>query len=163
VAAAPASAVVVTSVPATPPPPTTEASVASVSPGSEYVWVKVYYNWDGSRYEWVPGTWVRTPSPSVVWVPAHWQSTNGGYICATAPGRRISLRSRTSTSKSPAAFFTCNRSPTRTSREALACCPLDTILPSSQARRASARVLKNRAAQSHLSVLRRAMIPFSYV
>jgi YXWGXW repeat-containing protein len=48
----PASPVVVT-VPATPPPPTTETSVASVSPGPEYVWVQGYYNWDGSRYEWV--------------------------------------------------------------------------------------------------------------
>jgi len=41
----PAPAVVVT-VPATPPPPATEASVASVSPGSDYVWVQGYYNWD---------------------------------------------------------------------------------------------------------------------
>jgi hypothetical protein len=41
-------------------------------------------------------------------------------------------------------------------------CPLDPILPSSHARAASARVLKNRVAQSHLSILMRAMIPVSY-
>ena len=41
----------------------------------------------------------------------------------------------------------------RTSREALASCPLDAILPSSHARAASERLLKNRAAQSHLSIL----------
>src|ERR1035441_6777512 len=44
-------------------------------------------------------------------------------------------------------------SPARTSRAGLAVCPLDSIRPSSQARDASDRVLKNRAAQSHLSIL----------
>jgi hypothetical protein len=39
---------------------------------------------------------------------------------------------------------------------------LDSILPSSHARAASERVLKNRAAQSHLSILTRVMISFSY-
>src|SRR6185436_6530946 len=52
-------------------------------------------------------------------------------------------------------------SPMRTSREALAGCPLHSILPDSHARAASERVLKNRAAQSHLSILRD-IIPFSY-
>ena len=77
--AIPASGVVAT-VPATPPPPTVEANVASVSPGSEYVWVQGYYNWDGARYQWVPGSWVRTPSVNAMWVPAHWQPTTGGYV-----------------------------------------------------------------------------------
>src|SRR5882762_11651070 len=44
-------------------------------------------------------------------------------------------------------------SPIRTSRAALAGCPLDWILPSTQARAAHARVLKNLAAHSHLSIL----------
>src|ERR1700743_619703 len=50
----------------------------------------------------------------------------------------------------------------RTSREGLANCPLDAILPSSQARTASARVLKNLAAQSHLSMRTEAIYRFSY-
>jgi hypothetical protein len=56
------------------------APATPASPGSDYVWVQGYYNWDGSRYEWVPGAWVRTPRPSAVWVPAHWQPTTGGYV-----------------------------------------------------------------------------------
>jgi hypothetical protein len=68
---------VVATMPDTPAMP---SEVMSVSPGPEYVWVKGYYNWDGSRYQWVPGTWVRASSPSAVWVPAHWQPTTGGYI-----------------------------------------------------------------------------------
>jgi len=66
---------------------------------------------------------------------------------------RISLKASTSTWKSPPSFFTCSMSPTRTSREAFACCPLAVILPRSQDREASDLVLKKRAAQSHLSIL----------
>ena len=76
--AAPATPVVVT-VPTTPPPPS-EDVVAGVSPGVDYVWVKGYYNWNGSRYEWVRGTWVRIQQSGSVWVAAHWQPTAGGYI-----------------------------------------------------------------------------------
>src|SRR5208337_1698129 len=54
----------------------------------------------------------------------------------------------------------CNRSPTRTSRAAWDDCPLDRILPSSQARAANARVLKNLAARSHLSIRTLVMIHF---
>ena|SRR5271155_240438 len=55
-------------------------------------------------------------------------------------------------------FFTCNTSPTRTSREALAGWPLDRILPSSHALAASERVLKNLAALSHSSIRTQVMI-----
>ena len=40
---------------------------------------------------------------------------------------------------------------------------MDVILPSSQACAASERVLKKRAAQSHLSILTRDIVLFSYV
>ncbi len=78
VATAPSSAVVAT-VPTVPAPPTT-TDAAGVSPGSSYVWVQGYYNWDGSQYHWVPGSWVQVPNPGAAWVPAHWQPTNGGYV-----------------------------------------------------------------------------------
>src|SRR5262249_6345447 len=48
--------------------------------------------------------------------------------------------------------------PTRTSRDGLILCPLESTLPRSQARDARDRVLKNLAAQSHLS-MRRPVIP----
>src|SRR5882672_9445089 len=52
-------------------------------------------------------------------------------------------------------------SPTRTSRAALAGWPLDWILPRSQAREARDRVLKNLAAQSHLSIRTEGMSYFA--
>ena len=45
---------------------------------------------------------------------------------------------------------------------ALAGCPLDSILPSPHARVASERVLRNQAAQSHLSIPTPVVPPFSY-
>jgi hypothetical protein len=55
-----------------------------------------------------------------------------------------------------------NRSPTRTSRAAFAICPLDKILPNSQARFASGRVLKNLAAHNQMSIRTPVMNLFSY-
>ena len=82
-------------------------------------------------------------------------------VCATDAGPRISLSSRTSISKSPLSFFTLKRSPTRTSRAAFAVCPLLVIRPRPQARAANARVLKNRAAHSHLSVRKESTLHFA--
>src|SRR5579862_4003557 len=53
----------------------------------------------------------------------------------------------------PLSFFTCSMSPMRMSREGFTDCPSHSTRPSSQAREAIERVLKNRAAQSHLSIL----------
>lgn len=73
-------------------------------------------------------------------------------VCATAAGPRISLSSSTSIWNSPPSFLTCSLSPIRTSREGLTDCPLAWIRPSSQEWDARERVLKKRAAQSHLSM-----------
>src|SRR5215469_7651638 len=53
-------------------------------------------------------------------------------------------------------------SPTRTSRAAFATCPFDTIRFKSQFFLANVRVLKNRAAQSHASILTPVMGIFSH-
>src|SRR5262249_45298438 len=52
--------------------------------------------------------------------------------------------------------------PTFTSRAGFAVTPFDSMRPRSQARDESARVLKKRAAHSHLSILTPVTIPFSY-
>src|SRR5262245_30831781 len=51
----------------------------------------------------------------------------------------------------PVGRVTCKRSPGRTCREGLAACSLTSTRPPSQAAAARLRVLKNRAAHSHLS------------
>lgn len=73
-------------------------------------------------------------------------------VMATDAGPRASLTPSTSTSKSPPSVLLRNASLTRTSRAGLAAWPLDGTLPNSQARDSKAQVLKNLAAQSHLSL-----------
>jgi len=77
--AVPTSTVMV-DVPVLPPRPTDTVVATSGRPGSDYVFIEGYYNWDGARYQWVPSAWVRAPQPSAVWLPAHWQPTTGGYV-----------------------------------------------------------------------------------
>jgi len=64
-------------------------------------------------------------------------------VCATLAGPRMSLSSRTSTWNSPLSFFTRTMSPPRISRDGLIAAPFNSMRPSSHARDASARDLKN--------------------
>jgi hypothetical protein len=60
--------------------------------------------------------------------------------------------------KMPASLVMRSMSPIRTSREGLARFSFDSILPMSHASEAKARVLKNLATQSHLSIRTESMI-----
>jgi hypothetical protein len=50
------------------PPPPVHVGVVGRAPGPGYVWVEGYQRWNGSRYVWVGGRWVRPPRPGAVWV-----------------------------------------------------------------------------------------------
>src|ERR1700723_3704687 len=65
---------------------------------------------------------------------------------------RCWLKARTSILKSPDSFLICSMSPIRTSRAGFAGWRLERTRCSSQALEACSRVLKKRAAQSHLSM-----------
>ena len=72
-------------------------------------------------------------------------------VCATDAGPRASLNNSTSISKSPPSLLMRSMSPTFTSRAGFAGWLPMRILPNSQDRAASVRVLKNLAAHNHLS------------
>src|ERR1035441_7112179 len=69
-----------------------------------------------------------------------------------AAGPRCWLSARTSISHSAASLRMWSMSPTRTSRAGLARAPLEVVRLISHALEACSRVLKKRAAQSHLSM-----------
>lgn len=50
------------------------------APGPGYVWTPGYHRWDGGRYVWVGGSWVRPPHPHARWERAHWVHRGGGYV-----------------------------------------------------------------------------------
>jgi YXWGXW repeat-containing protein len=61
-------------------PPAVRVETQTVSPGPGYVWTSGYWQWSGSNYVWVPGSWVVPPRPGVVWVRGHWGRRSGGWV-----------------------------------------------------------------------------------
>jgi len=64
--------------PPPPPPPPREAMM--YRPQGALVWVPGYYRWDGHRYKWVRGRWVKPPRHGAVWVPGYWAERPGGRV-----------------------------------------------------------------------------------
>src|SRR5437764_2441180 len=60
-----------------PPPP--RAEVYGYAPGPGYVWAPGYWAWDGGRYHWRSGSWVRRPHARANWVPGRWEHNSRGY------------------------------------------------------------------------------------
>ena len=47
-------------------------------PGVGYIWIDGYWNWDGQRYGWQGGRYMRPPEPDVVWVAPRFEVVVGG-------------------------------------------------------------------------------------
>jgi hypothetical protein len=61
-------------------PPTVRVEAQTVSPGTNYVWTRGYWRWDGANYVWVSGHWIARPRPAAVWVEGHWLRRGGRYV-----------------------------------------------------------------------------------
>lgn len=49
-------------------------------PSPEYAYQKGRWTWNGSRYVWIRGNWVRRPVGKMIWVEGHWDARPGGYV-----------------------------------------------------------------------------------
>lgn len=45
-----------------------------------YVWRPGYWSWNGVRYVWMPGVYLRPPYAGAVWVPGHWVGRRRGWV-----------------------------------------------------------------------------------
>jgi hypothetical protein len=63
---------------AAPPAPVVEPVPAPPAVG--YVWRAGYWRWDGVRYAWIPGVYVRAPRLGATWVPGHWIARRRGWV-----------------------------------------------------------------------------------
>ena len=63
------------------------ASIRPVSPApfAGAVWVGPEWRWQGGRYVYVPGSWVKPRRPGAVWAPGRWKYNRRGYVWM--PGR----------------------------------------------------------------------------
>jgi hypothetical protein len=59
-----------------PPPPIYER--VPPPPGRAYVWHRGYYHWNGYRYVWIHGAYVREMNPNARWVSEHYEHSHGG-------------------------------------------------------------------------------------
>jgi hypothetical protein len=66
-------------------PPRHRVEVIPVRPSPSMVWIRGRYRWDGRRYTWVPGSYVRRPRPQARWVDGRWRRDPRGWYWV--PGR----------------------------------------------------------------------------
>ncbi len=65
-------------VPGAPPPMRVE--VVPPPPPYAAVWQPGFWRWDGRRYLWIRGHYVRPPRAHHEWVAGHWEPRPGGYF-----------------------------------------------------------------------------------
>jgi len=68
-----------------PPPPPPNQEMVGRAPHPGFVWTQGYQRWDGRRYMWVPGRWVRPPRAGAVWVQPRWIQRGNEWVFR--PGR----------------------------------------------------------------------------
>ena len=61
-------------------PPAPIVEVHDHPPHAGWVWIDGYHRWDGHRYVWVHGHWVRPPHPGAVWVAHRWEHRGDGWV-----------------------------------------------------------------------------------
>jgi hypothetical protein len=67
-------------VPSVPPPPPPPAELQTAQPTPSAVWIYGFYDFDGYRYNWVPGHWEIPPPNCVAFVRPHWRYRGGTYV-----------------------------------------------------------------------------------
>lgn len=67
----PRELVVEKTLPAEPPPGTYFEESKAAPPGmSDPYWIRGYWGWKDSDWEWIPGRWVERPRPGLIWINA---------------------------------------------------------------------------------------------
>jgi WXXGXW repeat (2 copies) len=61
------------------PPAYYRPEVVGVAPGPGYVFIRGYWDWQGSAYAWVPGRWEQRPYPHAQWIAPRWRHTREGW------------------------------------------------------------------------------------
>jgi hypothetical protein len=77
-----------TTAPAAPPPLQTEAPPPA--PVKVAVWIPGFWQWSGTAWVWIAGSWQLRPSASVEWRPAEWRAR--GSVHVLVPGGWIHVR-----------------------------------------------------------------------
>jgi hypothetical protein len=63
-----------------PPVPAAPQTSRPTQPGPNASWIAGFYEWRGSAWVWVPGTWSIPPAQDAIWIPAVEISVGGGVV-----------------------------------------------------------------------------------
>jgi hypothetical protein len=61
-------------------PPAPPQEVITTAPSPTHVWVPGYYEWQGKRYVWKQGHWVKRPNYAGTYVQGHWEKQPNGWV-----------------------------------------------------------------------------------
>jgi hypothetical protein len=78
VVAPPAPTTAIAVAPTAPPPPEVETPPLA-PPGANLVWDPGHWNWNGSNFVWVAGTFIERPAATAALVPGHWEQRVDGW------------------------------------------------------------------------------------
>ena len=66
------------------PPPREELVPAPPRSSVPLIWQPGHYDWDGTRYSWVPGRWVSRAGHGTLWQDGYWRREGSAYIWVPA-------------------------------------------------------------------------------
>jgi hypothetical protein len=61
-------------------PPVRVVEARPVAPRRGWVWRPGYHYWNGRRYVWIQGRWVRPPYARATWIAGRWEHERRGWF-----------------------------------------------------------------------------------
>ena len=61
-------------------PPALQVEQQGAQPSPTHVWIRGYWQWNGSQYQWVRGRWESPREAGAVWIAPQWQRRGRGWI-----------------------------------------------------------------------------------
>jgi hypothetical protein len=62
------------------PPPPKRAEIPPPPSSSGLLWLVGHWGWDGAKYTWTSGHYVRRPTPTANWLPGYWGQEPSGWL-----------------------------------------------------------------------------------
>lgn len=62
------------------PPPPKRAEIPPPPSSTDALWQGGHWSWNGARFVWIPGSYIRRPTPTTNWMPGYWDQDSRGWI-----------------------------------------------------------------------------------
>ena len=69
-------------------PPPEQAEQPGPAPGTEYLWIRGHWIWNGAEWVWRRGHW-EVRRAGFEWIPGHWAKRPAGWVWVEGHWRRV--------------------------------------------------------------------------